>query len=355
MTGGTVPGSRLTSADVARRAGVSRSTVSYVLNETPGQRISQATRERVLEAARELGYTPSAAARALRSGRSEVVLCLLPELPDGYTVGGFLQTMSAAFAERGLTLVAHPVPADDVRLGRVWRAVAPAAVVGLTQLTPGEIADLEPLGVPVAEVVCGDVDHDLPRVVLPDCTIGVTQATHLTAQGHRRIGYGYPRDPRLAAFADVRLAAVREACAAAGAEPPHVVMTGADPEDAAEALREWGEAGVTAVCAYDDHHAMAVVAGASTRGLRVPDDVAVIGVGDLPAARCSVPGLTTVAVDMRPYAERLARIVLDALALTKAPGAGQDDVQEPDEGGHVFVGDAVDETDGVALVVRATT
>ena len=65
---------RPTSADVARLAAVSRATVSYVLNDTPHQSIPEATRRRVLDAAAELGYTPSAAARALRSGRSDIVL-----------------------------------------------------------------------------------------------------------------------------------------------------------------------------------------------------------------------------------------------------------------------------------------
>ena len=70
---------RPTGADVARRAGLSRATVSYVLNDTPHQAIPEPTRQRVLAAAAELGYTPSAAGRALRSGHSEVVLLLLPD------------------------------------------------------------------------------------------------------------------------------------------------------------------------------------------------------------------------------------------------------------------------------------
>jgi DNA-binding LacI/PurR family transcriptional regulator len=78
---------RVTSADVARVAGVSRATVSYVLNDTPHQTISAATRTRVFEAASSLGYAPSAAARALRTGRSDVVLCLLPDWPIGPEVG----------------------------------------------------------------------------------------------------------------------------------------------------------------------------------------------------------------------------------------------------------------------------
>src|SRR4051812_43365688 len=78
---------RATSADVAREAGVSRATVSYVLNDTPHQKIPEATRRRVLEAAARLGYAPSAAARTLRTGRSDVVLGMLPDWPIGPAVG----------------------------------------------------------------------------------------------------------------------------------------------------------------------------------------------------------------------------------------------------------------------------
>src|SRR3954470_23628440 len=98
---------RITSADVAREAGVSRTTVSYVLNETPHQKIPDATRQRVLDAVARLEYAPSAAARALQSGRSDVVLCLLPDWPIGPTVGALLEYLSAALAEQRLTFVAH--------------------------------------------------------------------------------------------------------------------------------------------------------------------------------------------------------------------------------------------------------
>src|SRR3954454_24687443 len=74
---------RPTAADVARRAGVSRATVSYVLNDTPHQAIPSQTRERVRAAAADLGYSPSAAARTLITGRSEVALLLPPDRPIG--------------------------------------------------------------------------------------------------------------------------------------------------------------------------------------------------------------------------------------------------------------------------------
>ncbi|MGW1288141.1 LacI family DNA-binding transcriptional regulator, partial [Streptomyces sp. NPDC002586] len=79
-----------TSADVARLAGVSRATVSYVLNNTSAVRISEPTRRRVHEAARELGYVPHAAARSLRAGHSRMVLMPAPAIPVGSLYSGFI-------------------------------------------------------------------------------------------------------------------------------------------------------------------------------------------------------------------------------------------------------------------------
>jgi len=94
---------RVTSANVAAEAGVSRATVSYVLNDTPGQTIPEATRERVRTAADRLGYSPSSAARTLRRGRSDLVLHILPDLPIGATVGALIEHLSLGLAQHGLT------------------------------------------------------------------------------------------------------------------------------------------------------------------------------------------------------------------------------------------------------------
>ena len=137
---------RPTGADVARRAGLSRATVSYVLNNTPHQVIPEPTRQRVLTAAAELGYTPSAAGRALRSGHSEVVLLLLPDWPIGPTVGQLLEDLSTALADHGLTFVAHPRSAGRP-VSEVWKAITPAAVVTFEELDEIETKKLEAAGI----------------------------------------------------------------------------------------------------------------------------------------------------------------------------------------------------------------
>src|SRR5689334_1883909 len=146
----TSTGRRVTSADVAREAGVSRATVSYVLNDVPHQKIAPATRQRILDAAARLGYAPSAAARALRSGRSDIVLCLLPDWPIGPTVGDLLQKLSSSLAAEGLTLLAHPRARDDRPVAELWKAVTPAAVIAFEPFEDHEQAAMRAAGIELA-------------------------------------------------------------------------------------------------------------------------------------------------------------------------------------------------------------
>src|SRR3982750_2384342 len=146
---------RVTSADVARLAGVSRATVSYVLNDTPHQTISAATRGRVLEAAGSLGYAPSAAARALRTGRSDVVLCLLPDWPIGPEVGALLGNLSSVLARAGLTFVAPPGSREDRPISDIWKAITPAAVLSFTEFSAEEMAAMRAAGVALVVALVG--------------------------------------------------------------------------------------------------------------------------------------------------------------------------------------------------------
>ena len=115
------PAKRITSIDVARAAGVSQTTVSFVLNDKPGHSIPEATRLRILEVARELDYRPHASARALAAGRSDVVLLSVPDLPIGGAISRFVEELAAALAGHGLTLVTHLAGAHGRPLADVAR------------------------------------------------------------------------------------------------------------------------------------------------------------------------------------------------------------------------------------------
>ncbi|MQA33816.1 LacI family DNA-binding transcriptional regulator, partial [Modestobacter roseus] len=269
---------RVTSADVARESGVSRTTVSYVLNDTAGVTISADTRQRVRDAADRLGYSPSAAARALRSGRSDLVLCVLPNWPVGPVLDTVLDELTRELAERQLSVLVHHGRGARP-LAELWRAVTPRAVVGFTEFGAQDADAMRRAGIPVLST---SLDDD-PRAVfaVPQTRVGQLQAEHLADAGHVRLGWAGPAEPRLADFAERRLAGVRAECAWRGMAPPVVQEVDLDVRSATDAVRTWHTAGVTAVAAYNDEVALAVLAGARARGLAVPDDLAVIGVDDV--------------------------------------------------------------------------
>ena len=311
----------VTSADVARESGVSRTTVSYVLNGTPGTSISDATRQRVLEAAARLGYAPSAAARTLRSGRSDLVLCLLPDWPVGPVVESLLDHLADDLAERGLSVLVHHMRGERP-LTDLWRAVTPRTVVGLAPFDEADVLAMRQAGIQVVSTAPDDEAGD--GIEDPQPRIGRMQVDRLADGGRSRLGYATTADRRVAEFADLRLAGVRAACAERGLPDPVVIPVEVDPASGAAAVREWRAAGVTGVAAYNDDVALAVLAGARAAGLAIPADLAVIGVDDIPAAALAAPPLTTVTQSMERQASYFAARVLAALDGEPAPASPPD-------------------------------
>ncbi|WP_327743353.1 LacI family transcriptional regulator [Streptomyces europaeiscabiei] len=310
------PGGRVTSADVAREAGVSRATVSFVLNGTKGQTISESTRHRVLEAAARLHYAPSAEARTLSRGRSDVVLLYQPPQLPLTDIGALVEILSAEFAAVGLTAVIHPwsrKPAGDV-----WNAITPVAVLAW-DLPDSDVAAMRRSRVravvsltaesdPVAQWIWGPRENSIARL----------QVERLLRAGHRRLGYARPHDERLAEASEMRLKALQRACAEHGVPAPVALATPSDEAGAGaavDAVTAWREMtpAVTGVCAHDAVAALAVLAGLRELGLTAPSDLAVIGAVDSPAARLAAPPLTMVAVDMRDTARHLVEAVTSLL------------------------------------------
>ena len=304
----------VTSADVARDSGVSRTTVSYVLNDTPGTTISEETRARVRASAERLGYTPSAAARTLRRGRSDLVLYVLPDWPLGPAVDTLLDHLAGELAERGLSLLVH-----HLRRGRplsdLWRTVIPRAVVGFTGFSPEDREAMRRAGIQVL----GDLDDHDPGVggtfSASQRGIGRLQARHLIDRGHEVLGYGAATDPRVEQFVALRLEGVRAECVEARLPAPVVQPVDLALDSSSHAVRSWRghTPRVTAVAAYNDEVAIALLAGVRAEGLTAPADLAVVGVDDIPAARFTVPPLTTVSQSLEEQARHLAATVVAGL------------------------------------------
>ncbi len=120
---------RVTGQDVAERAGVSRATVSYVLNDAPGQPISAETRSRVRAAAAELGYTPHAAARQLRTGESDLVLLALPPWPLSHAFNLCVAAFPQRLGELGYTALVDAATLGIAHLEHTLTRVQPVALV----------------------------------------------------------------------------------------------------------------------------------------------------------------------------------------------------------------------------------
>jgi DNA-binding LacI/PurR family transcriptional regulator len=305
---------RVTALDVARAAGVSKTTVSYVLNDTPHQSIPEGTRQRVLDAAQSLDYTPLSAARALRRGRTDTVVCILPDWPLDRILALTVDSLIGELERRGLFLVTR-----RRRSGRsvdVVRELAPAAVIAFGSLPESEVAGMEAAGTFVAAALLtfpASPDHAL---VVPQELIGAMQVQHLAARGHRRLAYAASADARVADFLQLRLAGARRACLELGLEMPAVYELELSLDSALTALTHWRNGGPrpTAVIAYNDEIAVALLAAMRTLGLTAPDDLAVIGVDNEPLSQFAAPPLTTVDQHHELIAAHLAEVVTCGLS-----------------------------------------
>lgn len=298
---------RATSADVALAAGVSRTTVSFVLNDKPGYSIPAETRRRVFEAAERLDYRPRASARSLAAGRSDIVLLAVPDLPIGSGISRFVEELASALAGHGLTMVTHLASARGRPLPDVCAAVDASVVVGFEAFDEDLVRALRQAG---AEVVLPP--RDTASAALQP--VGRLQAEHLIDRGHRRLGYAMPAHPNLRPMAERRLAGAVEACLAAGFERPVVLSTSLEIERAAQVVAVWRERSVTGVCAFNDETAIAVLAGAREHGLAVPGDLAIVGVDDIPTAPLISPPLSTVCFNLREVAHQQAAAIVALLS-----------------------------------------
>jgi len=300
------PPRRITSTDVAREAGVSQTTVSFVLNDTRGQTIPEETRQRVLEAAKRLDYRPRASARSLAAGRSDVVLLALPGVPISANLSRFIEQLATALAEHGLSLVTHLAEGHGRPLPDLCAAVDASAVISLIPFDEETADALHRAGATVVLGAGKQAGAELQE-------IGRLQAKHIISLGRDRLGYALPGLHPTQWRVQERLRGVAAACADHGFAEPVALEVDMDGAQAALAVDQWTRASVAGVCAYNDETAMAVLAGMHLRGLRAPEDIAVIGVGDVAAAQVSIPPLSTIGFDYQETGRDLARAVVESL------------------------------------------
>lgn len=306
------------SADVAARAGVSRSTVSQILNGH-GHRFRPDMVLRVQTVARELGYRPSLAGRALARGTSDVVITLLPDISFGPRLRELVDRVTDELSAAGKTNLIR-LSAGDSRLDDAVLALRPAGLWSVTPLTDGQLAQLERLGVTTLAQ-----PRDLQHAI--DHEIGARQARHLIEQGYPSVTVALPQDRRELPFASAREQGALEACAEAGVRTHDTLHLSMQRGSAAEIIRCL-PAEPTGIAAYNDDIALAVMAAAHRANRRMPDDIGLVGVDNTLAAGTSSPTLTTIDIDVRSSAHEIVQALLhgpgsvDADALARARDIG---------------------------------
>jgi DNA-binding LacI/PurR family transcriptional regulator len=314
--------------DVAKLAGVSVSTVSYVL--TGARPISQRTRDKVLAAMHELDYHPNAMARGLASRRSTLLGLLLPmdERGLGATETAFVTGAAGAASAAGYHLMLHPVAANDLEALRqlASRRLLEGALLMEVRLADERVQVLRQLGVPVMLIGRTDDPTGLPYVDIDfDQTVRDAVA-HLVGLGHRRIvyvnhsprsidaGYGPARrtqDAFLAAMNGHGLIPLMIAAEDSAAGGRAAIST---------ALAQAPD--LTAVLAMNESAVFGILGELAVRGLRVPDDVSVVSMVTSPqVAELATPALTA----MTSPGSTMGRIAVEVLL--QALSQGQPEIQ----------------------------
>ncbi len=299
--------------DVARLAGVSHQTVSRVLNNHPSVR--QETRERVLTAVRQLNYRPKALARGLAGRRSRVIgVVSFDTILYGPAATLLGVERAARRAGYGISIVA---------LEKLNRAGVAEAVNSLTEqsvagvviiaplMTAAAAAHSLPTGVP-AVVVESDAAGDLPTMSVDQVAGARLAVEHLLSLGHETVYH--LTGPRDWLEARDRVDGWRQALEAAGRRVPAVIAGDWSPRSGFDAGLQIAERrDVTAVFCANDQQALGMLRALNERGVRVPEDVSVVGFDDIPEAEYLSPPLTTVRQDFDEVGRRCLATLLQML------------------------------------------
>jgi LacI family transcriptional regulator len=317
---------RPTQADVAELAGVSRATVSYVLNRRADGRIpiTAETRQRVLEAAEKIGYKPHALARSLRSGLTHTVGLLIPDTNNPHYMD-LLSGVEAEVVEQGYYLVLVSAKLDPERERHCLRSLFQRRLDGLIlsptfeDLFESELGELIGNTRPVVFIT----PHSGADCVYTDMRSGAEALMeHLVSLGHTRIGfvYGVARE----GMADARLAVYRERCQDPDALPGGCLMVSCghtiqDGYRAAQDLLALDDP-PTAIWTVNDLLAVGALRAIRERGLRVPEDLSLAGFDDIELAAQLYPPLTTVDIHGQELGRQAARLLFRRIqGADKAP------------------------------------
>jgi len=302
---------RVTIDDIARRAGVSKSTVSHALS---GRRpISNKVRQRILDVVDRVGYRPSSTARSLAMRKTMVIGVLTPGIQNPYSAA-FVETLERAMKERNYKMLLGISSDRQEALAylRDFRS-------GMVDWVMNMVSSLSSLD---ARLACRDipvVTYQRPEPESPvylDFISGVLQGMeHLWSLGHRRIGFIATNTAAPEELEEQRLLGYRQYLDRQQVEvDPELIMEGGGRmEDGFELGARLHRRGATAIFASNDLMAMGVLHWARESEVNVPRDLSVIGFDDIPQAVYAVPPLTTVQIPLRVLSSVMVRELVNRI------------------------------------------
>jgi len=303
---------RVTTHDVAKRAGVSQPTVSLVLSRNANARVSSETRERVLLAARELGYVTNVVARSLVRSRSYAIGVIVPDLRNPF----FADVISGA--ERVASEAGYAVllcETREISRDRHIQTLLERQVDGMMMDAVGAASLPEEMVAGVNVVLIDEPADRWPGVASDAIGAGQLAAEHLLELGHRRMGFLGPATNvhatrmrergfiQALANHGVRVdsAMLRRvpATAGGGIAGMRALLDLDEPPTAVFCINDLVAAGALKVCSFE--------------GIRVPEQMSIVGCDDIELATLLVPELTTIAIPARELGARAARLLIQAL------------------------------------------
>jgi DNA-binding LacI/PurR family transcriptional regulator len=321
---------KVTAKMIAKRAGVSQPVVSAVLTGRPDTtvRFSEETRQRVLEAAEQLNYRPSRAARTLLSGRHRSLGVLVGTWR--YVTAELVGATCRAAWERGQTITLEPMPRGEritsrTSLPSMLREDVVDGLIVLQRAPEAIRKEMDRIGIPVVWV--NTEMRGRPGCITCDEAASMrVGAEHLASRGRRRIGM-VDAGPAEHYWERERRPALSRAAEALGLEPPRFlrvhgdIYSGRVLPGVIASVREWLDSNrdLDALVLGVDHLAPQVYRALQGLGLSVPGEVAVLGVGDSPAAALAIPTVTALRVRRAEMAGRAVEMVLGWLETGEAP------------------------------------
>lgn len=289
-----------TRRQVAREAGVSESTVSYVINNGP-RPVAEATRQRVLEVIERLGYQPNGVAQSLRRKQTTMIGLIVPDTANPY-YGEIARVIENACDAVGYTVMMGNSGGSQIRVERYLEQLTMNRVAGMIYIPTGDHDPTEATlhSLSRLQIPCIVLDYPtplLPCILADQPQMGYLATRHLIDLGHRRIGYvarNVDNITRLDRFAGYQ-AALTEA--GIPFDRSLVMAVGELPEDgmlAGRYLLTLPEP-VTAIFAHNDMNAIGVLRVARNLGWRVPEDLSLVGCDNISLSAFVDPPLTTIA------------------------------------------------------------